>query len=49
MLILVNKENEQHEVHIYQYTYFRSSQMPELIITYCFEHKNQDVLLNILF
>ena len=42
MLILVEKENEQDEVHIFQGTYFESSQIHHLIIVYRFKHINHD-------
>ena len=49
MLILVQSENEQSQVYIFQGTYFESSQIHLLTIMYHFEHKNQDILLNFLF
>ena len=44
MLILV-----QDWVHIFQDTYFESSQIHQLKIMYCFEHKNHEIHLNFLF
>ena len=49
MLILVQSENEQSQVYIFQGTYFESSQIHLLTIMYHFEHKNHDILLNFLF
>ena len=46
MLILVSKESELDQVHIFQDTYFESSKIHPLTIMYCFEHKNHDILLN---
>ena len=44
MLIQKLKEVLQDQTHIFQDTYFSSSQTHELIIMYHFEHKNQDIL-----
>ena len=49
MQILVQQENTQSQVHIFQYKYFESSQILQLTIMYCFEHTNRDVPLNFLF
>ena len=40
MLILVQKQNEQDQGHIFQNTYFESPQMHRLTIMYYFEHTN---------
>ena len=44
MLILVWKENEQNQAHIFQDTYFESSQIHESTIMYRFEPRNHDIL-----
>ena len=49
MLILVQKENEQDQAHIFQETYFKSFQIHQLTIMYHFEHINHDNPLNVLF
>ena len=49
MLILVRKENEQDQVHIFQETYFESSQIHQLTIMFRFQLINHDSPLNILF
>ena len=49
MLIQVLKEILQDQAHIFQDTYFESSQTHLLTIMYCFEHKNYDIHLNFLF
>ena len=49
MLILVRKENEQVQVHIFQDTYFESSKIHELRIMCGIEHLNYDKPLNFLF
>ena len=46
MLILVQQENEQGQVHIFQDIYFESSQIHLLTVMYCFEHTNHDILPN---
>ena len=38
MLILVRKENEQDQAHIFQDKYFQISQIYHLTIMYCFDH-----------
>ena len=37
------------QAHIFQDTYFESSQIHQLTIMYHFEHTNHDILLNLLF
>ena len=49
MLILVQKENEEDQAHIFQETYFKSFQIHQLTIMYHFEHINHDNPLNVLF
>ena len=49
MLIQELKIFLQDQIHIFQDTYFGSSQIHQLTITYCFEHTSHDVLLNFLF
>ena len=49
MLILELKEILQDQAHIFQDTYFESSQINQVIIMYRFEHSNHDILLNLLF
>ena len=49
MVILAQKENEEDQAHIYQDTYFESSQIHQLTIMYHFEHINHDNPLNFLF
>ena len=49
MLKLVQIENEQNQVHIFQDAFIKSSQVSELTIMYHFQHANHDILLNILF
>ena len=49
MLILVQKENEQDQAHIFQGTYLKSYQIHQLTRMYHFEHTNYDILLNFLF
>ena len=48
MLTLVQKENEQDQV-IFQEIYFKSFQIHQLTIKYCFEHTNHDIVLSFLF
>ena len=43
------KEILQDQGHIFQETYFESSQIYQLTLMYCFEHTNNDILLNLLF
>ena len=43
------KEILQDQGHIFQETYFKSSQIYQLTLMYCFEHTNNDILLNLLF
>ena len=38
ILILVLKENDQDQAHIFQDKYLESSQMYQLIMMHCFEH-----------
>ena len=45
MLILVWKESEQAETHIFYDTYFESFQIHQLTILYHFEHTNQGIHL----
>ena len=49
MLIQKQKEILQYQPHIFQDTYFESSQLDQLTIMYCFEHTNHVILLNVLF
>ena len=49
MLILVQKKNEQGQVHISQGTYFESFQIYQVTIMYCFEHTNHGIHLKLLF
>ena len=51
MLILMQLENIQGEVHIFQDTYFESSKIHLLTITimYHFQYANRNILLNFLF
>ena len=49
MLILVQKENEEDQAHIFQETYFKSFQIHQLTIMYRFEHISHDNPLNVLF
>ena len=54
MRILVNKENEQDQAHIFQEAYFESSQIHtaskyiQLTGIYCFKHRNHDNPTNFL-
>ena len=43
---MLRRENEQSRVHIYQGTYFESSQIHQPAI---FEHINHDIYINFLF
>ena len=43
------KEILQDQGHIFQEIYFESSQIYQLTLMYCFEHINNDILLNLLF
>ena len=43
------KEILQDQGHIFQEIYFESSQIYQLTLMYCFEHTNNDILLNLLF
>ena len=44
MLILMWKENEPGQGHIFQKTHFKSFQIHQVAtIIYCFEYKNQDI------
>ena len=45
LIILVQKENEQGQIHIFQDTKFESYQVHQLTIMYCFGHTNHDILL----
>ena len=45
MLILVQKENEEDQIHIFQDAYFGSSQIHQLTIMYRFEHANHHIQL----
>ena len=49
MLIQELKEILQNQAHIFQDTYFQSSQIRQLAIMYHLEHTNHDILLNFLF
>ena len=49
MLILMRKDNEQDQAHIFQDTYFESFQIHQLTVVYHFEHIMHDNLLNFLF
>ena len=49
MLIMVQQENEQGKIHIFQDTYSESFQKPQLPIMYNFEHTNHSINLNFLF
>ena len=49
MLIQEMKEILQGQGHIFQEIYFESSQIYQLTLMYCFEHTNNDILLNLLF
>ena len=43
MLILVQKENEEDQIHVFQDAYFGSSQIHQLTIMYRFEHANHHI------
>ena len=43
------KEILQDQGHIFQEIYFESSQIYQLTLMYCFEHTNNEILLNLLF
>ena len=45
MLILVQKENEEDQIHVFQDAYFGSSQIHQLTIMYRFEHANHHIQL----
>ena len=45
----VVKDNEQNQAHIFQGTYFESSQIHQLTIMYCFEHTDHDIHLKFYF
>ena len=49
MLILVQKENELDEAHIYQDRYFKSSKIHQPTIMLSLEHTNHNINLNFLF
>ena len=49
MLNLVQQENEQGKIRIFQDTYAESSQKPQLPIMHSFEHTNHSINLNFLF
>ena len=49
MLMLVQYKNDHGQGHIFQGTYFKSFQILQLTIMYCFEHTNHDILLIVLF
>ena len=49
MLILVLKQHELGKVHIFQDTYFKSSQIHDLTIMYYFEQTNHGMQLNFSF
>ena len=49
MLILVRKENEKDQTHIFQGTYFDSFQIHQLSIMHHFEYIIHDNPLNFLF
>ena len=48
MLIWELEDILQGEVRIIQYIYFKSSQIHQLTLMYCFEHTNHDNFLNLL-
>ena len=48
MLIWELEDILQGEVRIIQYIYFKSSQIHQLTLMYCFEHTNHDNFLNSL-
>ena len=49
MLIQELKEISQDQAHIFQDTYFESSQIYQLTIIYRFEHTSHHILLNFIF
>ena len=49
MLIQKLKEIMQDQAHIFQDTYFETSQIHQLTIMYHFEHTNHDIILQFLF
>ena len=49
MLILVQKQNEQDQAHIYQETNSESCKIHQLTIMYHFKHTNHCIYLNFLF
>ena len=49
MLILVRKEVEKDQVHIFQDKYFGRSKIHHLTIIYHFEHINHDNPMNFVF
>ena len=49
MLILVQKENEQDQAHLFEDSYFNNSQLHQLAIMYYFEHAKHIILLYFLF
>ena len=49
MIILVQKDNEQDQAHLFYDKYFESFQIQQLTIMYRFEHINHDNPLNFLF
>ena len=49
MPILVQKENEQEQPHIFQNTYFKSFQIHQLAKLYRFEHTNHGIYVNFVF
>ena len=46
---MLRGENEQGRVHIFQGTYFESSQIHQPAIMYLLEHINHDIYINFLF
>ena len=49
LLTILNQENYRDQVHIFQDTYFASSQIHSLTIMYHFRYKNHDILQKSLF
>ena len=48
-MLMLRQKNEQDEAHIFQYIYFKSSQIHQLTAMYHFEHISLHNCLNVLF
>ena len=49
MLILVQQEKKQGQIHMFQETYFKSCHICQLKIMYHLEHTNHDISLTFLY